>query len=124
MNPDANITEYVENALNGSAQDSSFSLSDLIADIDAVGINELMINAPIYEAFTNYYSDDYKNRYSMFVEYVFNGDADSIISTANDYLNPKNNLTSLFMKIFNSEYNDSIMQDVSKGFSNFIIGKI
>ena len=122
-NPKGSVTQYVQKALSGE-KTSSFNLSDFLADVQAVGIYQRMSNTPIHTAFKQYYSDDYENRYNIFIENVFGEDTSTISSTANSYLNPTNILTSVFKLTFDSQYDKAIIQDVSTGFYNFLMAQI
>ena len=99
-------------------------MSDFLADVQAVGIYQRMSNTSIHTAFKQYYSDDYENRYNIFIENVFGEDTSTISSTANSYLNPTNILTSVFKLTFDSQYDKAIIQDVSTGFYNFLMAQI
>ena len=55
--PDASVYQFVRDALSGNI-DTTFSQSDLLADIDAVLLSNRIFNKPIYQTFTDYYSSD------------------------------------------------------------------
>ncbi len=64
--PNTDIIKTVKDLLDSSSGSSTFSNSDLLADIDAVLISDSLGSMPIYQGIKNYYKADYKNRYSLF----------------------------------------------------------
>ena len=101
---------------------STFPISDLIGDIDAVLINEYMTTMPIDKAFEAYYSSDYKDRYSKFLTKEFGGDTDNVYSSAKHYLSP-GLLNTAFKKAFDSKYSKDIIPYVAQGFKEYISEK-
>ena len=66
------------------------------------------------------YSNGIDNRYSSFVNNAFAGSTKIIKSVAQSYLNTNSITTKAFMKVFNSNYSNSIIGDVAQGFANYI----
>ena len=116
------IVNEVKNLLSGKAKDSSFSNSDLLADIDAVLIARRLGNTPIYQAVESYYQSDYTNRYDLFLQEELGGSVWVGTNIASSFLYPSF-LTNEFKGIFNSSYNKKIIPDVAKGFAEYIGGQ-
>lgn len=118
----SDIVELTKKLLKGEDKNSpsSFSLSDLMADIDAVLINKYMSTMPIDKAFKEYYSSDYKNRYSNFVEQEFGGQINGLYNAAEKYLSP-GLYNSAFRMVFESNYNRNIIPYVAQGFTEYLV---
>jgi len=113
------ISEEVKELLSGKAKDSSFSNSDLLADIDAVLIARSLGNTPIYQAIESYYQSDYTDRYNLFLQEELGGSVWRAKNIAKSYLYPSV-LTNKFKDIFGSSYSKKIIPDVAKGFAEYI----
>ena len=67
---------------------TTFSMSDLLADVDAVNIRELLGSASIGDVFRSYYGSGYKTRYTDFVGSVASKvDKKSFRGWVDDYTN-------------------------------------
>ena len=118
-NPNGDISQYTQDALNGKVS-STFSTSDLLADIDAFLINYRLANVPIYKAISEYYSSNLSKRYNNFVEKGFGGSIATLEKSAKNYLSPS--LMNLaFRGMFQAEYSNEIIPEVVNGFTNYII---
>ena len=116
---DLDVVQKVIEFLSDPNQKTSFSHSDLLADIDAVLIADYMNDTPIYEAIDTYYGDSYKARYSLFLDREFNGSQSVLESCSAGYLAP-GFLTNTFKTMFGSSYSESIYPYVAKGFAEYI----
>lgn len=100
--------------------DSHLSLSDLLGDIDAVLINKYMSTMPIDKAFEAYYSSDYSNRYSRFLESEYGGHINSLYNDAVGYLSP-GIYNAAFKRAFDSKYSNNIIPYVAQGFTEYVV---
>ena len=69
------LEEYTKTLLGSTSGNSTLSLDDLIADIDAVNISQLVtedddLDDVIYEYYYGKYSNISENRYAYFVDYL------------------------------------------------------
>ena len=115
------IGEITREMLKGSMK-SSFSNSDLLADIDAIFIADYMNDTPIYEALETYYIDSYKSRYSLFLDRQFGGSQSLLQDTANSYLAPSG-MTNAFKVMFKASYSEEMYRGVASAFAEYIAGK-
>lgn len=93
--------------LIGNKHKGTFSLPDLLGDIDANNIANMLINIPqpLNELLRYYLLDRYKVRFSLFFESRFENDLNTVLSESKYILNSKDPIIFGLREVFISNFN-------------------
>lgn len=108
-------------------QESSFSLEDLLGDIDAFNLGNMLVNItqPLNRLIRSYYEDErYKARFSLFFENRFSNDANLLQSQATYVLNSDEPIILEMRGVLRGgNHTDEQGEEVSRAFKDIVVQK-
>ena len=115
--PNSDVRSLTKNMMG--TEKTRFPYSDLVADVDAYYVAELLNNMQLGDAFKKYYESDNSDRFNRFIEREFNGNYEMAKYISYGYLKfsvP----THLFRKAFGSTYDYSLSSEFAAGFADYL----